>query len=90
MTIMMARDFYPAQIRTWLFGPGMPGAAWQAMGSSEADALIVDLEGSTPPALRAQARAGLAELLPNHWFSQNTQNQSILEGLIAPHQAHAP
>ena len=53
----------PEFIRTWLFGPGMPGAAQLAMGSCGSDALIVDLEDSTPAELRPQARAGLPTLL---------------------------
>ena len=53
----------PEFIRTWLFGPGMPGAAQMAMGSSGSDAVIVDLEDSTPSELRPQARDGLQALL---------------------------
>lgn len=96
LNIMITRDFDPALIRTWLFGPGMPGAAQQAMGSSQADALIVDLEDSTPPALRAQARAGLAELLPQ-WRTKgiltavriNSLESDGLEDLRAAMQAGA-
>ena len=58
---MQTRD--PEFIRTWLFGPGMSGAAQLAMGSSGSDALIVDLEDSTPTELRPQAREGLQALL---------------------------
>lgn len=53
----------PDLIRTWLFGPGADATAHRAMGASSADALIVDLEDSTPAELRARARAGLAALL---------------------------
>ena len=49
--------------RTWLFGPGADAEAHDAMLRSGADALIVDLEDSTPPARRDEARRGLANLL---------------------------
>ncbi len=49
--------------RTWLFGPGADALAHEAMLASGADALIVDLEDSTPPARRDEARRGLAGLL---------------------------
>ena len=49
--------------RTWLFGPGADADAQNAMLRSGADALIVDLEDSTPPARRDEARSGLANLL---------------------------
>lgn len=50
--------------RTWLFGPGADAAAHQAMLTSGADALIVDLEDFTPPPRRDEARGLLAALLP--------------------------
>jgi len=94
---MTTRDFDPALIRTWLFGPGMPGAAQQAMGASQADALVVDLEDSTPSALRAQARAGLAELMPQ-WRTKgiltavriNSLESDGLEDLRVAMQAGGP
>ncbi len=46
--------------RTWLFGPGADAAAHVAMLDSGADALIVDLEDSTPPPRRGEARERLA------------------------------
>jgi citrate lyase subunit beta / citryl-CoA lyase len=49
--------------RSWLFGPGAGAEAHAAMLASPADALIVDLEDFTPPARRAEARAGLPALL---------------------------
>ena len=49
--------------RTWLFGPGADPRAHEAMRQSGADVLIVDLEDFTPPALRDQARLGLAALM---------------------------
>lgn len=49
--------------RTWLFGPGADGTAHEAMRTSGADALIVDLEDFTPPERRGDARNGLAGLL---------------------------
>jgi citrate lyase subunit beta / citryl-CoA lyase len=47
--------------RTWLFGPGAHAAVHEAMRTSGADALILDLEDFTPPPLRPQART----LLPH-------------------------
>ncbi|TXH47702.1 MAG: CoA ester lyase [Burkholderiaceae bacterium] len=52
---MAAAD--PDLRRTWLFGPGADVAAHDAMLASGADALIVDLEGFTPPARRGEARS---------------------------------
>lgn len=52
----------PDLIRTWLFGPGMAGTAQTALGISGSDAVIIDLEDSTPSHLRAQAREGLNAL----------------------------
>jgi citrate lyase subunit beta/citryl-CoA lyase len=49
--------------RTWLFGPGADPGAHAAMQRSGADALIVDLEDSTPPAQREEARRALPGLL---------------------------
>jgi citrate lyase subunit beta/citryl-CoA lyase len=49
--------------RTWLFGPGAGADAHRRMLASGADLLIFDLEDSTPPPRRAEARAGLAALL---------------------------
>ena len=49
--------------RTWLFGPGADTRAHTAMQDSGADALIVDLEDSTPPGRRAEARRALGGLL---------------------------
>ncbi len=49
--------------RTWLFGPGADAAAHEAMATSGADGLIVDLEDFTPPPLRPQVRHGLAGLM---------------------------
>lgn len=59
----MQRAIDPDLIRTWLFGPGASAKAHDAMLQSGADALIVDLEDFTPPALRDDARRGVAELL---------------------------
>ena len=47
--------------RTWLFGPGADTVAHQAMLTSGADALIVDLEDFTPPNRRDEARSALAQ-----------------------------
>jgi citrate lyase subunit beta/citryl-CoA lyase len=49
--------------RTWLFGPGAGADAHEAMRSSGADALIVDLEDFWPPMRREEARRGLVMLL---------------------------
>lgn len=49
--------------RTWLFGPGGDARAHDAMQSSNADVLIVDLEDFTPPSRREEARRGLRALL---------------------------
>lgn len=49
--------------RTWLFGPGAKPEVHEAMRTSGADALIVDLEDFTPPPLREQARSELPVLL---------------------------
>ncbi|MGH6608779.1 MAG: HpcH/HpaI aldolase/citrate lyase family protein [Burkholderiaceae bacterium] len=49
--------------RTWLFGPGADADAHEAMRTSGADALIVDLEDFTPPARRDEARHTLVRLL---------------------------
>lgn len=49
--------------RTWLFGPGADAPTHEAMQRSGADALIVDLEDSTPPARRDEARRGLVNLI---------------------------
>ena len=59
---MQMQNFEPSLIRTWLFGPGMNASIHEAMARSGADALIVDLEDSTPLAYRAEARRGLAPL----------------------------
>ncbi len=56
------QNFEPSLIRTWLFGPGMNAKIHKAMAGSGADALIVDLEDSTPLAYRVEARRGLAPL----------------------------
>ena len=56
-------SFEPSLIRTWLFGPGMNAKIHQAMAGSGADALIVDLEDSTPSECLQEARQGLASLL---------------------------
>ena len=53
-------------LRTWLFGPGADSAAHDAMSASGANVLIQDLEDSTPPPLRDQARA-LAAGLFGRW-----------------------
>lgn len=45
--------------RTWLFGPGAETAAHAAMLASGADVLIADLEDSTPPTRRREARAAM-------------------------------
>src|SRR5690349_1182496 len=58
---MPLRD--PDLRRTWLFGPGADARAHDAMQSSRADALIVDLEDFTPTARRDEARHGLMTLL---------------------------
>ncbi len=50
-------------LRSWLFGPGADADAHRAMIESGADAIIVDLEDFTPPALRARARAALPDVL---------------------------
>jgi|SRR6185295_18470463 citrate lyase subunit beta/citryl-CoA lyase len=55
---MQRRD--PDLRRTWLFGPGADAPAHDAMLSSGADVLIVDLEDFTPAARRAEARHRLA------------------------------
>lgn len=44
-------------LRTWLFGPGADSAVHDAMSACGANVLILDLEDSTAPPLRAQARA---------------------------------
>ena len=49
--------------RTWLFGPGADPKAHDAMIGSGADALIVDLEDSTPLPRRDEARRALAGLM---------------------------
>lgn len=49
--------------RTWLFGPGADPAVHEAMASSGADALIVDLEDFTPESRREEARRLLPALL---------------------------
>lgn len=49
--------------RTWLFGPGADPQAHEAMRTSGADALIVDLEDFTPPDRRGLARQLLPALL---------------------------
>ena len=53
-------------LRTWLFGPGADSAVHEAMSASGANVLILDLEDSTPPPLRDQARA-LAAGLFGRW-----------------------
>lgn len=56
----------PELRRTWLFGPGADGAMHEAMARCGADVLIHDLEDSTPPERRAEARA-LAPSLYQRW-----------------------
>jgi len=58
---MRRRD--PDLRRTWLFGPGAGADLHEALLRSGADVLIIDLEDFTPPARRAEARAGLPALL---------------------------
>ncbi|TFZ07208.1 CoA ester lyase [Ramlibacter henchirensis] len=58
-----ARVRPPDLRRTWLFGPGADAQAHEAMRSSGADALIVDLEDFTPPARREAARQLLPALI---------------------------
>ena len=53
-------------LRTWLFSPGADTAVHDAMSACGASVLIQDLEDSTPPPLRAQARA-LAAGLFDRW-----------------------
>jgi citrate lyase subunit beta/citryl-CoA lyase len=60
---MPPRD--PDLVRTWLFGPGADPAAHEAMTTSGADALILDLEDFTPPPRRVEARGRLPALLAN-------------------------
>jgi citrate lyase subunit beta / citryl-CoA lyase len=48
----------------WLFGPGANPATHQKMAEVGAQVLIQDLEDSTPPNLRAQARALASTLYP--------------------------
>lgn len=47
----------PELRRTWLFGAGADAAVHDLMTNSRADVLIQDLEDSTPPQRRAEARA---------------------------------
>ncbi len=47
----------------WLFGPGVGAEIHQTMADSRAQVLIMDLEDFTPPALKAQARAGCGAVL---------------------------
>ncbi len=54
--LKMTNSHHPL-LRTWLFGPGADGATHDAMSASGAHVLILDLEDSTPPPLRDQARA---------------------------------
>jgi citrate lyase subunit beta/citryl-CoA lyase len=49
--------------RTWLFGPGADASMHEAMRSSCADVLIVDLEDFTPHSLKQVARQGLESLV---------------------------
>ena len=49
--------------RTWLFGPGADATTQAAMARCGADVLIMDLEDSTPAALRPAARAGAPAVL---------------------------
>ena len=49
--------------RTWLFGPGADTQAQETMRTCGADALIVDLEDSTPHDRRDEARKSLGSLL---------------------------
>jgi citrate lyase subunit beta / citryl-CoA lyase len=51
--------------RTWLFGPGADASMHEAMRSSCADVLIVDLEDFTPHSLKQVARQGLESLVRN-------------------------
>jgi citrate lyase subunit beta / citryl-CoA lyase len=48
----------------WLFGPGADSQAHQIMAASGAQVLIQDLEDSTPPDLRPQARRLTVSLFP--------------------------
>ena len=59
-------DHHHPLLRTWLFGPGADSAVHDAMSASGASVLIQDLEDSTPPPLRDQARA-LAAGLFGRW-----------------------
>jgi len=56
----------PELRRTWLFGPGADNPMHEAMARCGADVLIHDLEDSTPPERRAEARA-LAPALYQRW-----------------------
>ncbi len=56
----------PELRRTWLLGAGADAAVHEAMAQCGADVLIHDLEDSTPPQRRAEARA-LAPALYQRW-----------------------
>lgn len=57
----MLSPYLPPDLRrSWVFLTGVPGAVPAAAFECEADALILDLEDSTPPHLRPAARQALA------------------------------
>jgi citrate lyase beta subunit len=64
----------PESRRTWLSGAGADTAMHEAMARCGADVLIHDLEDSTPPERRAQARA-LAPRLYQGWREAGVLHQ---------------
>lgn len=60
----MTRQRRPASLRrSWVFVSGVRSDDARALFDSAADALILDLEDSTPPHLRPRAREGLADFV---------------------------
>jgi citrate lyase subunit beta / citryl-CoA lyase len=57
----------PAQFRSWMFVPGNRERFLEKARSSDADAILLDLEDGVLPAEKAQARRMVAETLGQEW-----------------------
>ena len=57
----------PAQFRSWMFVPGNRQRFLEKAKSSDADAVLLDLEDGVLPAEKAPARAMVADVLSQEW-----------------------
>ncbi len=57
----------PAQFRSWMFVPGNRARFLEKAKSSDADAVLLDLEDGVLPAEKAEARRMVADVLGQEW-----------------------